>query len=72
MNRLVIQEGYVVPGFDGAKRKRKSKGKKRGKRKGSKTAHHRKMKACGKKWREGRRGKSRTWKSFLKKCLKRA
>jgi hypothetical protein len=58
MNRVVIQEGYSVPSFDGAKR---------GKRKGKKSFGA-KMRACGKSWRSGR-SKSRTWKSHLRKCL---
>lgn len=57
-NRIVIQEGYNVPSFDGARK---------GKRKKSKTFGAR-MRACGKSWRSGR-SKSRSWKAHLRKCL---
>lgn len=60
-NRVVIQEGYSVPFFDGARSKAK------GKRKGKKSFKT-KMRACAKSWKSGR-SKSRSWRIHLKKCL---
>lgn len=60
MNRVVIQEGYVLP-FAGHKRRKapKSAGAKR---------QQSKMRSCAKSWkRSGKRGK---YTSFMKSCLK--
>lgn len=55
-NRVVIQEGYAAPVFDGYKRKRRSSG-------GAKRQQN-KMKSCAKQWKG-----SGSYRAHMKRCL---
>jgi hypothetical protein len=57
-NRVVIQEGYAAPVFDGIRRRRSSK------RRGGPKAQQNKMKSCAKKWKG-----SGSYRAHMKRCL---
>jgi hypothetical protein len=68
-NRVVVQEGYDLPfaGFDGYRRRRKSRRKSRSRR-GGRSRQANKMRACAKRWRHS--GKKGSYRAFMKRCLK--
>lgn len=69
-NRVVIQEGYVVPSFDGYKRKpaRRTKRRSTGSMPAAVRAQQSKMKVCAKAWSSGRALAS-SYRAHMKKCL---
>lgn len=68
-NRVVVQEGYKIPfaGFDGYRRRRRSKSRRRSRR-GGRSRQANKMRTCAKRWRNsGRKG---SYRAFMRRCLK--
>jgi hypothetical protein len=73
MNRVVVQEGYEIPfaGFDGYRRKRRKSRRRsaRRSRRGGSRGQQNKMKVCAKRWR-AHRGSSRSYRAFMRDCLR--
>lgn len=60
-NRVVIQEGYAAPVFDGYRKKRRSS---RRKSSGGAKRQQNKMKSCAKQWKG-----SGSYRAHMKRCL---
>lgn len=71
-NRVVVQEGYEIPfaGFDGYRRRRKRRSTRRRSRRSGGRGQQNKMKICAKRWRSRMGRGSRSYRAFMRDCLR--